>query len=62
MISRVLLKSEEESRSKLNALLKKSKRYNPGYFTPIEKGNYKVVFVIIMHKDSKLKSDNLPLF
>ncbi len=59
-----LIKSEEESRCKLKELIKNDLNTNTEsiYLSPIDQQKYKVVFVIVTHKNKSKKSDNFPLF
>lgn len=61
-----LLKSEEQSRKKLDALIDASTNHSPkqkkAFKSPLLDQNYAVTFAIVTHKDKAQKSANLPLF
>jgi uncharacterized protein (TIGR04141 family) len=59
-----LLKSDDDVRDKLRSLVaaKAGKGMKGKLTAPIDDGNFRVVFAMVTHKDTALKSENLPLF
>lgn len=59
-----LLKIDDEVRTKLRTLVaqKAADGARTAFTAPIDAGNFRVLFAIVTHKDTALRSENLPLF
>jgi len=59
-----LLRIDDEVRKNLRTLVaqKAAKAARAAFTAPIDAGSFRVVFAMVTHKDTALKSENLPLF